>query len=793
MGYKSRIRGGYITGLGDGHVEDNSRNKSTDDEVLVQQVVQARRNHHYLPKMQPHFVKDPVVTFPESTSGDNIDPRTINKQHLYVRHSPQQAWEAPAVYLVAATFIVLISAVFLHLISEGNSESRKSYQHNHRYKKRQAKVRKKKTDEWNDDAEEVDLLSESVRGVASEPDVVDESDRPSPVLYYPYQPRLQQHRHRKNSNTIANVVVVSTPQANVLHRSYYLNQSGGAVIAGNSYTVSNASTKTPTKASVEKNQRSSESDYCPPSPLSKTIAVAKDPYLRGHSVHQQQQQLILYSPNVESHRSNINVRPMSTSASSFASLMEHGSDHQLVERGNTLGSQQPQSRRDELKVFTERNSPVPVHAPVLDYEDEMTPKMGQQHSKQLRMPDFTEKTPVAANGRQFIQLANNSVPEHFPVNVSFQQVRQWATKDPQPSTDLDFRFATSPKDRQQLQQNTSIPFVPSLEVQVASTRPPKSMNLDELHLFQLMESGNVSHWEARVAEESRQLQNQVFPACEGSNNIRDMVLAAAASSKFSPASTDSIPSNDPRKGINHKRGDLTEATDAASSLQGAIDFNELQLVDVIGGGGFGQVWKAVWRGTPVAVKVLTGSAQSKTVPRAVLEEFAAEINLLKGMRHPNICLYMGACLEPPNRAIITELAVNGSLWDALRLPLTPPYVPCDGLTRAGWPDYLYQPDTRHGAPPIYLKQSSLTAVPQKNTWYWILVKRVACGAARGLSYLHGGKIAVLHRDLKSANILLDESYTAKVCDFGLSRLKAQDRSMTGNCGTVQWMVRFAWF
>jgi serine/threonine protein kinase len=50
---------------------------------------------------------------------------------------------------------------------------------------------------------------------------------------------------------------------------------------------------------------------------------------------------------------------------------------------------------------------------------------------------------------------------------------------------------------------------------------------------------------------------------------------------------------------------------------------------VIGGGGFGQVWKAMWRGTPVAVKVLTGSAQAKHVPRAILEEFCAEINLLK--------------------------------------------------------------------------------------------------------------------------------------------------------------------
>ena len=57
-----------------------------------------------------------------------------------------------------------------------------------------------------------------------------------------------------------------------------------------------------------------------------------------------------------------------------------------------------------------------------------------------------------------------------------------------------------------------------------------------------------------------------------------------------------------------------------------------------------------------------------------------------------------------------------------------------------------------------------------------------------MNYLHCGQPAVLHRDLKSANILLDDSYNAKITDFGLSRLKAQERSMTGNCGTVQWMA-----
>ena len=146
------------------------------------------------------------------------------------------------------------------------------------------------------------------------------------------------------------------------------------------------------------------------------------------------------------------------------------------------------------------------------------------------------------------------------------------------------------------------------------------------------------------------------------------------------------------------------------------------------------------------------------------------------MRHPNICLYMGACLKPPNRAIITELASNGSLWDALRLPLSAPFTASDGKTRTSWPLSLYSDSSLGGLPSAY----SAPPFPPKGAWPWVLVKRVSCGAARGMTYLHSGTPPVLHRDLKSANLLLDDSYTCKVCDFGLSRLKAQERSMTGN-------------
>ena len=66
-------------------------------------------------------------------------------------------------------------------------------------------------------------------------------------------------------------------------------------------------------------------------------------------------------------------------------------------------------------------------------------------------------------------------------------------------------------------------------------------------------------------------------------------------------------------------------------------------------------------------QVLSAICQTN-LPAPLLKAFIDEVEMLASLRHPNICLYMAACIEPPNRAIVTELVSRGSLWEVLRTP-----------------------------------------------------------------------------------------------------------------------------
>ena len=112
------------------------------------------------------------------------------------------------------------------------------------------------------------------------------------------------------------------------------------------------------------------------------------------------------------------------------------------------------------------------------------------------------------------------------------------------------------------------------------------------------------------------------------------------------------------------------------------------------------------------------------------------------LRHPNIVLFLGACIKPPNLGLVLEYCTRGSLWSVLQ---------------------------NHE---IDLK--------------WEDRKKIALDKAKGVFYLHSFNPPILHRDLKSLNLLLDDSFRTKLIDFGWTR--KLDGKMTGKIGTYQWMA-----
>ena len=124
-----------------------------------------------------------------------------------------------------------------------------------------------------------------------------------------------------------------------------------------------------------------------------------------------------------------------------------------------------------------------------------------------------------------------------------------------------------------------------------------------------------------------------------------------------------------------------------------------------------------------------------------IRDFHGEVAMLKTLCHPNIVQFIGACCDPI--CLVTEYCHKGNLFDVLQ-----------------------------NAP------SSLE---------WSLVLKLATDAARGMAFLHAHKPVIIHRDLKSLNLLVSDRWTLKVSDFGLSRFKAAS-VMTGQCGTYQWMA-----
>lgn len=262
---------------------------------------------------------------------------------------------------------------------------------------------------------------------------------------------------------------------------------------------------------------------------------------------------------------------------------------------------------------------------------------------------------------------------------------------------------------------------------------------------------------ARLVSHDRdpQMQNSFNPLPNVINS-KHLVKGAVRPSHILPMGNRDVqpilPFPRPRPGTNKNLGfmEKNHSVTSRSSLKYSlveedleIPWSELVLKENIGAGSFGTVHRAKWRDSDVAVKIL----MEQDFHAERFEEFLREVAIMKRLRHPNIVLFMGAVTQPPHLSIVTEYLSRGSLYKLLRMP------------DAG----------------IVLDERRRL--------------NMAYDVAMGMNYLHQLKPPIVHRDLKSPNLLVDGNYTVKVCDFGLSRSKANTfLSSKTAAGTPEWMA-----
>ncbi|KAL1207361.1 putative serine/threonine-protein kinase SIS8 [Cardamine amara subsp. amara] len=171
-----------------------------------------------------------------------------------------------------------------------------------------------------------------------------------------------------------------------------------------------------------------------------------------------------------------------------------------------------------------------------------------------------------------------------------------------------------------------------------------------------------------------------------------------------------------------------------------ILWEDLIIGEQIGQGSCGTVYHGLWFGSDVAVKVFSKQEYSEEI----ITSFRQEVSLMKRLRHPNVLLFMGAVASPQRLCIVTEFLPRGSLFRLLQR--------------------------------------------NKSKLDWRRRIHMASDIARGMNYLHHCSPPIIHRDLKSSNLLVDKNWTVKVADFGLSRVKHETYLTTNGRGTPQWMA-----
>lgn len=262
------------------------------------------------------------------------------------------------------------------------------------------------------------------------------------------------------------------------------------------------------------------------------------------------------------------------------------------------------------------------------------------------------------------------------------------------------------------------------------------LNIKEAHVFSLTDGMALEVFvvEGWPGDEAEELREAVLDALEEKSDVR---------------------------GKRSKDSRLRAAAEAIQYEDWAVDFNLLEIGEKLGNGSTGRLYKGKYLSQDVAIKIIeideynssgTDSDTHRSAPASErLQIYKQEVSIMRLVRHKNVVQFIGACSNWPKLCIVTELMAAGSVRDILD-------------QRMGGLDFV-------------------SAI------------KVLRDSARGMDFLH--KRGIVHRDMKAANLLIDEHNVVKVCDFGVARLKptsintseksSYSAEMTAETGTYRWM------
>ncbi|GJJ71991.1 hypothetical protein EMPS_04348 [Entomortierella parvispora] len=179
-------------------------------------------------------------------------------------------------------------------------------------------------------------------------------------------------------------------------------------------------------------------------------------------------------------------------------------------------------------------------------------------------------------------------------------------------------------------------------------------------------------------------------------------------------------------------------------FHGEISYDQLTVGRKLGSGGFKDCYAGTFKGEEVAI----GELRIQNFSELDVKEMKHEINVLKQLRHESIIRFIGVCTNVRHLCIVTELCANGDLYDHMRKVRKPSF------------------------------------------GRMIMIMH---DIAMGCSYLHARRPSIIHRDMKSMNVLITSDERAKINDFGLARIRPRaNASLHTQCGTPNWQAPEFW-